>query len=227
MGKLQYLYIQSSLLLESLGYTSTIMNPQTFIFIGRSGCGKGTQVELLKKYLARISPETGIFYLETGQRFRDFVKEDHATAERARAFMKESRRQPDFLAVWMWSHVFVEELTKESDEAKHWIIDGTPRALPEAVVLDTAMEFYARTKPYVVHLNVTREWSEKHLKSRGRADDKNDEDIKRRLDWYEKDVVPAIDWYKLHSGYHFLDIHGEQPIEAVHAELIAKVEALG
>lgn len=202
------------------------MIPQTFIFIGRSGCGKGTQVELLKKYLGEKMPDTGVFYLETGARFRAFVGGDNATAKRAQVLMKESRRQPDFLAVWMWSHVFVEELTSEVDESKHWIIDGTPRALPEAVVLDTAMQFYAREKPFVVHLNVSRDWSEKHLAARGRADDKAAGDIKKRLDWYEKDVAPALDWYKIQSGYHFLDVNGEQSIEAVHADFVSKLEAL-
>ena len=28
-----------------------VMNLQTFIFIGRSGCGKGTQVALLQEYI--------------------------------------------------------------------------------------------------------------------------------------------------------------------------------
>ncbi|MES2953635.1 MAG: nucleoside monophosphate kinase, partial [Patescibacteria group bacterium] len=147
------------------------MNPKTFIFIGRSGCGKGTQAELLKKYLGDTTPQAGIFYLETGKRFRDFITETHATATRAKKYMEESKRQPDFLAVWMWSHVLVEELTAEADEAKHWVIDGTPRSLPEANVLDTAMQFYGRGKAYVVHLNVSRTWSEERLRGRKRADD--------------------------------------------------------
>lgn len=203
------------------------MNPKTFIFIGRSGCGKGTQVELLKKYLSEKSAETGVFYLETGARFRAFITENNATARRATVLMKESKRQPDFLAVWMWSHVLVEELTEEADESKHWIVDGTPRALPEAVVLDTAMKFFERTKPFVVHLNVSRAWSEERLRGRGRADDRSEIDIARRLDWYERDVIPALEYYKINPDYHFLDINGEQPIGAVHADFVAKIEALG
>ena len=61
------------------------MVPQTFIFIGRSGCGKGTQSELLHKYLDEHDKEEHlIFYLETGARFRDFIAKDNFTSKLAK-----------------------------------------------------------------------------------------------------------------------------------------------
>ena len=50
------------------------MSPQTFIFIGRSGCGKGTQAELLQKRVKEKDQSSEIFYLETGAYFREFLR---------------------------------------------------------------------------------------------------------------------------------------------------------
>ncbi len=193
------------------------MNPQTFIFIGRSGCGKGTQAKLLDKRLKEQDPALSLYHLETGQRFREFIACEGYTNDLAREIMKDGRRQPDFLAVWMWSHYFVDNLKKND----FLIVDGTPRSLNEAKILDNAMEFYGRRQPKVIHLKVSRAWSEKHLLARGRADDVHD-DIKQRLDWYERDVEPAVEYYRTNADYNFIEINGEQSIEAVEKEMIMK-----
>ena len=52
------------------------MNPQTFVFIGRSGCGKGTQAKLLQDVLKEKNPDQEIFYIETGANFRKFLGEE-------------------------------------------------------------------------------------------------------------------------------------------------------
>ncbi|MBX4198427.1 nucleoside monophosphate kinase [Candidatus Parcubacteria bacterium] len=194
------------------------MIPQTFVLIGRSGCGKGTQARLLNEYLQQKDAAIPIYYLETGKRFRDFIAQDGYTNTLARDIMKSGRRQPDFLAVWMWSHHFVEDLKGN----EHLVIDGTPRSLSEAQVLDNAFTFYQRQQPKIVYINVSRDWSEKHLMARGRADDVTD-DIKARLDWYDRDVQPAVDFFKQNNQYHFVDVNGEQPIVDVHKEIIEKI----
>ncbi len=197
------------------------MTPQTFVFIGRSGCGKGTQVELLQKHLAEHDPGTPIFYVETGERFRNFIGTEGYTNSLANNIQKVGGLQPAFLAVWMWSNILIEELTP----TQHLIIDGTPRKLGEAIIFTEAMKFYSRTAT-VVHINVSREWSEKRLAERNRSDDELAV-IKKRLDWFDTDVVPAIDYFrtKAHSAgdVNFLDINGEQTIEEVHADILKQI----
>ncbi len=195
------------------------MNPYTFIFIGRSGCGKGTHAELLQKHLAEKYPANEIFYLETGERFRSFIKEQTYTSELSRKVYESGDRQPSFLAVWMWSHLLIESFKG----TEHLIIDGSPRAYIEALTLDTALNFYGRKNIMVVHLNVSREWSEERLLGRGRADDMDLTKVKKRLDWYEADVVPAIEFFKVNPNYNYIDVNGEQPIEEVYAEMIEKL----
>lgn len=195
------------------------MKPQTFIFIGRSGCGKGTQADLLQKYLKTQDPGREIFYLETGNRFRDFIKGDSLSSKRSLDIAHRGDRQPDFLAVWMWAHIFIENL--KGDE--HIVIDGTPRSLNEANVLDSAIKFYGWQPARVIYLNVSRPWAEKRLHDRGRTDDRSSEQIKKRLDWFETDVVPAVEHLRQHPEYRFFDINGERPLEEVHQSIIDEV----
>lgn len=197
------------------------MQKETFIFIGASGSGKGTQVKLLKEQLRKKS-ETPIFYLQTGQHFREFVKGDTYAAEIARDANKNGARQPDFLAMWLWSDIFVKNLTG----GEHLIVDGSPRSLNEAQNLDIAMKFFKREQPIVIYLKVSREWSFNHLMERaaqeGRSDD-TPESINRRLDWFERDVMPAINYYRRDRDYDYVEIDGERSIEEVHQEIMAQV----
>lgn len=49
---------------------------QTFIFVGRSGSGKGTQLELLKKYLSSNYKNTAIKSIVMGEYFPIIFKKD-------------------------------------------------------------------------------------------------------------------------------------------------------
>ena len=195
------------------------MNAKTYIFSGRSGCGKGTQVNLLVKTLQEKDPNRAIVHLETGNLFREFIKGNTYSQQMAKDILDKGGLQPEFLAIHLWSNFFIEQMNKDV----HLIIDGTPRKAHEAIVLDSAIKFYERENPTFVFLNVSRDWSEKHLLSRKRADD-TEEDIKARLDWYEAEVVPAVDYFRNNKDYKFIDIKGEQTIEEVHNDMIKVLE---
>src|SRR5215472_8082575 len=194
------------------------MQLQTFIFIGRSGCGKGTQVALLQEYIEKQDQTRHIFYIETGERFRQFIKEHSLSSRLAAEIYKSGNRQPDFIAVWMWSHLLVERMTGE----EHVIFDGTPRSLQEAQIIDTAITFYNRERPQVIYLNISRETSKARMIARHRMDDINPEEIERRLNWFETDVIPAVEYFRKYPKYNFVELHGEQPVEAVQQELRLK-----
>ncbi len=195
------------------------MSPQTLVFIGRSGCGKGTQIKLLHDILENKDKGSEIFYLETGQRFREFIKQEIYSAVLAKTIYESGERQPDFLAIWMWSHLLVESFKG----TEHLIADGTPRSLSEAIAFVSAMKFYKRPQVTVVYMNVSREWSEKRLGERGRFDDVDADKVKRRLDWFDKDVMPAVEFFKDSSDVNLIDIAGEKTIEEVHAEIVQKL----
>lgn len=191
---------------------------QTVIFIGRSGCGKGTQAALLRERLARFEKgKRHILYVETGEHFRRFIGGPSFSSTLSRRAYELDERQPDFLACWMWSNILVDEL----EENMHLVFDGAPRALSEAEMLTSALHFFKREKPTVIYLNVSRKWSESHLLKRGRRDDVNIGKIDKRLDWFDKDTMPAVEYFRNNPYYRFFEIDGEQTIEKVHAEIIA------
>ena len=194
------------------------MSPQTFVFVGQSGCGKGTQAELLQKVLKEKYPDGDIFYLETGENFRRFVGGDTYSNKLAKVISDKGDLQPAFLAVYFWADVMLNGIKGN----EHIIFDGICRRLEETEVFTSAMEFYDR-KPVVVYVNVSRRWSEERLLARGRFDDKNAEQLKGRLDWFEKHTVPVLEYFKNNDRYTLLDINGEQTIEAVHKEIMEKL----
>jgi len=195
------------------------MQPKTFIFIGNSGCGKGTQAKLVSDYLKSNDSKNTIFYMESGEKFREFLKETGYTQGLARELAERGDLQPSFLAVHIWSHLMIENM----NENVHLLIDGAPRTLSEAMTIDSAMEFYKRTEPTVIYLKVSNEWSKARLASRGRFDDKGMESVERRLAWFDRDVIPAIEHLKSNPKYKFIEVNGEQSIEQVFAEIKSKI----
>ncbi len=192
---------------------------QTFIFIGRSGCGKGTQIDLLSEKLKEKTPDIGINYISTGQDLRKFWEGDTYTHKLSKEIVEAGSLQPEFLVTYLWGKDLVEDMTGN----EHLILDGTPRRLNEAEMLDSAIKFYQRENPTVIYMNVSREWSTDRLLGRGRHDD-DKEQIKKRLDWFDADVMPAVEYLKNNSTYSFLDINGEQTIEEVHQEIMEKIK---
>jgi adenylate kinase len=196
-----------------------INNPKVFIFIGRSGCGKGTQVKLFSEKFKEDKPDQSFCYLESGKKFRDFISEETYSSRLSREAMDEGILQPEFLAVWAWSNLIVENLKKEDN----LILDGTPRKLREAHILETAFDFYRFKDIYVIHLDITREESKKRLGERGRFDDKDPEDVEKRLEWFDNEVIPVIDFYINSTRYKYIHINGEQEMEAIHEEILLKL----
>ncbi len=192
--------------------------PQTFIFIGKSGSGKGTQAALLAEYLSK-NDSRRIFNIETGAEFRKFVNGSTYSANMAKSIQVAGERQPDFLAINMWGKLFIENLKED----EHIIADGCPRSRLEAMVLETAFRFYKRDKPFILYLDISHDSATDRLIKRGRSDDQK-EAIKKRLKFFEDDVKPAVDFYAENFGYNFLDIDGEPSIEEIHKDIIKRLE---
>jgi len=194
------------------------MSPQTFIFFGPSGSGKGTQAKLLIDELKKREPERQVLYIETGQKFREFAEEASLAAEETKKIMQSGGLLPEFLPVWIWSEYLVRHVSGE----EHMILDGLSRRAEEAPILDSAMKFYKRESPFVISIELSRKTAGERLLNRKRADDTN-LDIEKRLDWYDENVLPAINYFKNNPYYKFFAVNGEQSIEEVHKEILGKI----
>lgn len=194
------------------------MKPAAFIFIGRSGCGKGTQVELLIEVLKNKDTTREVLYIETGKEFREFIKGSNVTETKSREIYEAGKLQPEFLAVHMWERVLIEKY----NGVDHLIFDGTPRKVHEAGVLDSIFGFYGFEKPWVINIEISPDEALKRLLLRKRLDDAED-DIKKRLEWYEADVAPTVEYYRHNSKYRFLEIDGERSVEDIHKDIVEKL----
>ena len=194
------------------------MKPKTFIFFGRSGCGKGTQAQLLIKYLEELHAGDRVVYIETGAKLREFIKEVGLTQELTAKSMAAGGLLPSFLPIWIWTNTFIRNLSGK----EHLVLDGLARRAHEAPILHDALKFYNRPSPTVIVLNVSKDWSRQRLLARSRYDDKT-KDVDTRLAWYEENVMPTIDFFRQNNYYKVVEINGEQNIEKVHADIVAAV----
>ena len=197
------------------------MNLQSFVFIGRSGCGKGTQIEMLMKLLKEKDPEREILYIYTGQEFRNFIQGPSATQKISKSIYDSGGLMPEFLTVHMW----VKPLVEKYKGNKHIIFDGTTRKFHEAGVLHSMFGFYKLEKPWVINIGISAEEAVKRLLKRERQDD-NEADIRKRLGWYETDVAPTIEFYRDNPNYNFLYVDGEKSPEEVHLDIAKKMGLL-
>ncbi len=195
------------------------MEKQFIILIGRSGGGKGTQAALLKSYLENKGAEK-VVHVTTGGGFREFMNSGSYIADLAKKVNIEGGLQPEFLAVWNWSNIFINTLTGNETV----LLDGAPRKPFEAGILHSVIEFAGYKKPLVIYLDVTESTSRAHLEKRGREDDKDINAVNSRMNWFETDVLPTLDIYLRDPRYTVVHVNGNQTIEEVYIEMIEKLE---
>lgn len=186
--------------------------PLNFIFIGRSGSGKGTQAKFLLDHLPNMA------YISTGDLMRDLAKQDTDSGKRIKAILDNGGLPFDDMATTLWMH----QIAYTIKEGQGIICDGFPRRANEAKNLDNFLDWLERKEQTrVLLVDISREEALKRLKLRGRYDDMEDNDIKNRLDYFEEGVVPAINYYKEQNR--LIHINGEQTREEVFKEILQKI----
>jgi adenylate kinase family enzyme len=195
------------------------MKDYTIIFIGKSGSGKGTQIKQFAQYL-QSKGENSIEYIESGQGLRDFIAKDMYTSKLTRHLNAEGKLYPTFIAIWSWADKIIETFSGQ----KFVIVDGAPRKLNEAIIIDEMFDFYQRENRYVVEINVSDEWAIERLKNRGRGDDLSDENIQTRLGWFRSNSPEILSFFKQNGKYKMITINGEQSVEDVQKDIITALE---
>lgn len=191
---------------------------ESIIFIGRSGSGKGTQIELLREYISSNKPEANIFYFGSGEHFREFVKKEGYTSELMRDIIASGSLAPDFITEWLLVDAFVKNIQKED---QLMILDGFPRTLDQAHTLDSAMDYYKRDHVHVVHIDVSADEVRTRMMARDRSDDSS-ETIEKRIAWYNENVLPTLEYFRNSSDQYVVhDINGEQTPDQVHQDILS------
>ena len=191
--------------------------PTACIFIGKSGCGKGTQVE---SYIKRLNEINGLktLHIETGDFLRKYAKKGTYTSELVKNIEESGKLMPESIVIGLWVGYLMDHFTGK----ENLVFDGAPRRLGEAIMLDSTLDFYNISKYKVVYINVSSEWATARLLARGRKDDSK-EGVEKRMAWFEKDVMPCVEFFRSNKNCDFIDVNGEQTIEEVHNEIMKKV----
>lgn len=189
--------------------------PQTFVFFGIVGSGKGTQIELLQKYLKEKNMAEDVVFASPGIAYRKLIADGHYTGQIVKTSMDKGYLQPDFLTIGLVTSHLAFSMTEDA-----WIMaDGFPRTIAQSEALEKILKYYSRDTAHIVYIELSKEEATKRMKLRGRSDD-TDEGIAQRFDEYVNNVIPAMNYFKGKDGYKMHTINGEQTIEEVHQDLI-------
>lgn len=211
--------------------------PQIIILFGRSGSGKGTQAKLLIK-------EFGFDYLGGGNLLRERAKKNDFSGKKLKKVMEKGELAPTHLVFKIWMEKV--EKKRDSINKRGLILDGNPRLLIEAQLIDIAFDWYEWTNVKAVLLDISHQEAFDRLTSRrickecsqiisltgdfrgmkvcdkcggelvARSDDKP-EAINARLDYYKKDVEPVIEYYEKQKR--LIRIDGEKSVEDVYQDI--------
>jgi adenylate kinase len=193
--------------------------PQTFIFFGIVGSGKGTQVELLEKYLKSEGISNDVLFTSTGNEFRKLIQSDSYTASKVKETIEKGFLQPNFLTTSLFSNILIENMKENTS----LIADGYPRTISQSESFESMMKFYGRDNVKIIYIELDKEEATKRMKLRARSDD-TDEGIKNRFDEYINNVIPSMDYFKNKDGYTIYTINGAQSIDDVHKEIISNIQ---
>ena len=196
-----------------------VHKPQTFIFFGIVGSGKGTQVELLDKYLRENGISNDVLFTSTGNEFRKLIQSGSFTAVKVKEAIEKGFLQPNFLTISLFSNILIENMKENTT----LIADGYPRTIPQSEAFENMMKFYDRDNIKIIYIELGEEEAIRRMKLRARSDD-TDEGIKNRFDEYVNNVIPSMNYFKDKEGYTIYTVNGDQSIEDVQKEIISKIK---
>jgi adenylate kinase len=188
---------------------------KTIIFVGRSGSGKGTQIDLLKQF---ITEKKGLLIksIVMGDIFRGFFSENGYVQEVAKDLsIRQGKFQPDFLT----DALFVSNVIKSADKESIMFFDGYPRNIHQLELIKELLKYLGRETPIFINLEVARQSVKNRMLLRGRRDD-HSEAIENRLDEYDKFVFPMIEKAKDDNYFKYIGIDGEGTVEDIHKNIL-------
>ncbi|MDD3662343.1 MAG: nucleoside monophosphate kinase [Candidatus Pacebacteria bacterium] len=189
--------------------------PQTYIFIGISGSGKGTQINLLKNHIAKINPEIDSYSFVMGDTLRSFMKDDGYAQNMIKEITNQGLLVPDLIT----NSLFVSELLSSLKPTENLFIDGIPRSINQAQAIIEFMNFYNRSEVVIINIEVGQDEAKKRMLLRKRPDD-NEDSINERFNFYKNNVLPAIEYLKEKSDFKYILIDGEKTIEEIHLDIL-------
>jgi len=162
------------------------------IFLGPPGAGKGTQAK-------RIAATRGIPQLSTGDMLRAAVANQTEIGKKAKEVMDAGKLVSDDIVAGI-----VAERIEQPDCEQGFMLDGFPRTLVQAEMLDTILDNHDLKLDVVLEMRVDDDELINRLNNRIREtkeaggevrSDDNEETFRKRLDVYNAETAPLIPFY--------------------------------
>lgn len=122
--------------------------------LGAPGAGKGTQAKM-------IAEKYGIPHISTGDIFRSNIKDGTELGMEAKKYMDQGLLVPDELTV----KILLDRVAR-ADCRNGYVLDGFPRTIPQAEVLDQALEKIGDQIDFAVNVSVPDENIVKRMSGR-------------------------------------------------------------
>jgi adenylate kinase len=176
-----------------------------YILFGPPGAGKGTQA---KKMVEKFH----LKHISTGDLLRSEIAKKTELGLKAKSLIEAGDFVPDEVVVGMIKDVFA-----ENKDVKGFILDGFPRTIAQAKMLDKILSGMKSEVTKVISLKIQDDTIGKRIKYRanveGRKDDADEKIIRNRIDTYHRETEPLIDYYKKAGKYY--EIEGEKSVDEV------------
>jgi adenylate kinase len=195
-------------------YDSVMNIENVIIVLGPPGSGKGTQGKLL-------APILNYNYLSMGQYLREFSNRETALASMVRETINSGHIIKD-----TWMPEIFEEAIESMPKADGIILDGFPRDLGQAPVLEKFLADHQAKSLKVLFIDVSKEDLILRINQREKdsSEKRADDDpsiISTRFAEYEKKTFPLHKYFE-DKGV-LISINGNQPIESTHKEIMEKL----
>ena len=181
------------------------MQTQTIFFVGKPGCGKGTQAKLLAEH-------TGWPIFSSGAEFRNIAEEPTMVGKKVKQEIDAGLLSPPWFAMYLYQKALF-----SITEGQSVIFDGFNRKVPEAELIVDSLTWLNRSF-LVMNIVISDEEAMKRIALRKLESDRvDDQFVPERLKEYNKFTKNAIEVFRT-SG-NLIEIHGEQSREAIAVDI--------
>ena len=125
------------------------------VLLGLPGAGKGTQAK-------RIAEKYHLTAISTGEMLREATKEKDTFGLRVQEYMNKGELVPD-----EWINSLVKSRLQEKDVENGFVLDGYPRTLQQAKVLEAYLQSQNQNLDAVFFLDVSQDTLRHRLAQRG------------------------------------------------------------